>query len=149
MKPILLLLMIMVLGLPSCVSRKLQYAGVPFPSQPASGQAGIAQQTLDGITDLLESQFATTRMMILHEGRMIYSYGDIQEVSYLASCRKRVLRMLYGKYVEDGTIDLNQTIGSLGLSEDEGLLPIELSATVNDLMTSRSRLCRTRNCFRL
>lgn len=46
--------------------------------------------------------------------------------------------MLYGKYVEDGSIDLDQTIGSLGLEEDDGLLEIEKEATVDHLITARS-----------
>ena len=58
-------------------------------------------------------------MMIIKDGKILYEYGDIDEVSYIASCRKSVLSMLYGKYVENGTIDLNQTIGDMGIDEDK------------------------------
>jgi hypothetical protein len=41
-------------------------------------------------------------MVVLYDGQVVYEYGNIEEISYLASCRKSVLAMLYGKYVEDG-----------------------------------------------
>ena len=46
--------------------------------------------------------------------------------------------MLYGKYVEDGTINLEQSIGELGIDEDDGLLSQEKEATVRDIITARS-----------
>jgi len=46
--------------------------------------------------------------------------------------------MMYGKYVDDGTIDLSTTIGELGIDEKDGLLPKEKTATINDVITSRS-----------
>ena len=46
--------------------------------------------------------------------------------------------MLYGKYVNNGTIDLQTTIGELEIDEKDGLLPKEKTATINDLITSRS-----------
>src|SRR4051812_33735493 len=41
----------------------------------------------------------TTALMVVTGGRVVYRYGDIAQVSYLASARKSVLSMLYGKYV--------------------------------------------------
>lgn len=77
-------------------------------------------------------------MTIIEHGQVAYSYGDVEEVSYIASCRKSVLSMLYGKHVENGTIDLDQTIGDIGVDEDKGLLDIEKTATVNHIINSRS-----------
>ncbi len=79
-----------------------------------------------------------TGVVAICGGEMIFQYGDIEELSYLASCRKSVLSMLYGKYVDNGTIDLNKTIGDLGIDDVEGLLPIEKTATVQHLIQSRS-----------
>ena len=42
------------------------------------------------------------------------------------------------KHVENGTIDLNETIGEIGIDEDEGLLAIEQTATVDHIINSRS-----------
>lgn len=79
-----------------------------------------------------------TGLMIIHDGQVVFKYGDLQENSYIASCRKSVLAMLYGKYVENETIDLNKTIEELGLDDVKGLLPIEKKATIKDLISARS-----------
>lgn len=79
-----------------------------------------------------------TGLVIIHKGEMIFQYGDIVENSYIASCRKSVLAMLYGKYVEDGTIDLNKTINELGIDDVDGLLPEEKKATIQEIISARS-----------
>ena len=80
----------------------------------------------------------TTGMMVIQGGKVLFEYGDIQELSYLASCRKSILSMLYGPFVENGTIKLNTTIEQLRLDDIGGLLPIEKKATIKDLLTARS-----------
>ena len=79
-----------------------------------------------------------TGLLIVHKGKIILEYGDIEENSYIASCRKSVLAMLYGKYVENGTISLEKTIKELGIDDVEGILPVEQQATVKDLISARS-----------
>ncbi len=80
----------------------------------------------------------TTGLMVVVGGRILLQYGDVSELSYLASCRKSVLAMLYGKYVENGTIRLDATLRELGMTDHGGLLPIEQEATVGDLIAARS-----------
>lgn len=80
----------------------------------------------------------TTAMLVVRAGRIAYAYGDITQVSYLASARKSVLSMLYGRYVAGGLINLDSRLSDLGIDEEGGLLPIEKSATVRDLLTSSS-----------
>ncbi|MDR6192462.1 CubicO group peptidase (beta-lactamase class C family) [Agrobacterium pusense] len=81
---------------------------------------------------------ATTSMAIVHKGEIVYRYGNISDVNYLASARKSVLSMLFGKYVGEGKIDLDMTIGEIGIEEDGGLLPLEKTAKVKDLLVSSS-----------
>lgn len=81
---------------------------------------------------------AVTGLVIVQDGEIVFEYGDIAENSYIASCRKSVLAMLYGKYVEDGTIDLDKTIKSLNIDDVEGVLPVEQQATIQDLISARS-----------
>ncbi|MEP7322732.1 MAG: serine hydrolase [Saprospiraceae bacterium] len=80
----------------------------------------------------------TTGMVVVQHGKILFGYGDEQELSYLASCRKSVLSMLYGPFVANGKINLNTTIEQLGLDDVGGLLPIEKKATIKDLLTARS-----------
>jgi CubicO group peptidase (beta-lactamase class C family) len=114
------------------------FDGTELERYNASENTDFSSSKLDELTQYIKNNAETTGMVVLYDGKIIYEYGDIQEVSYIASCRKSVLSMLYGKYVEDGTIDLKQDIGSLGIDEKDGLLPIEKKATVKDIITSRS-----------
>ncbi|HTE00588.1 MAG TPA: hypothetical protein VK668_14945 [Mucilaginibacter sp.] len=43
-------------------------------------------------------------MMIIRNGKVVYHFGNLAENSYIASCRKSLLALLYGKYVLNGTI---------------------------------------------
>ncbi|MCK5906127.1 MAG: serine hydrolase, partial [Flavobacteriales bacterium] len=115
-----------------------QFTGTSFEKNTHLENSDLSEKKLDSLTTYLQNSLPTTGMMIIENGKVVFEYGDIKEVSYLASCRKSVLSILYGKYVENGTIDLNQTIGDIGIDEDKGLLPIEKKATVNDIITSRS-----------
>ena len=122
----------------SCTVHKARFEGEPFEKVTSLDGTGFTQARLDSLTRYLKNHLATTGMLILQNGKILYEYGDIKEVSYIASCRKSVLSILYGKYVENGTIDLNETIGEIGIDERKGLLPIEKTATVKDIITSRS-----------
>lgn len=79
-----------------------------------------------------------TGLMIVHKGKVVFDFGDVEELSYIASIRKSVLSMLCGQYVEDGTIRLDKTIKELGIDDVEGILPIEETATVRDIISARS-----------
>jgi CubicO group peptidase (beta-lactamase class C family) len=80
----------------------------------------------------------TTGLMVVQHGRVIYEYGDVKKLSYIASVRKSVLSMLYGPYVASGKIRLDATLKELGMSDVGGLLPIEERTKVIDLITARS-----------
>lgn len=79
-----------------------------------------------------------TGAVVVQDGKIAFTYGDIEENSYIASCRKSVLAMLYGPYVQDGTIQLTKTVEELGLTDVRGILPIEKQATIQDLISARS-----------
>ena len=80
----------------------------------------------------------TTAMMVVVDGRSLFEYGDLTHLSYLASVRKSILAMLYGKYVENGTIPLGRTLRELEFTDVGGLLAPELEATIDHLITARS-----------
>ena len=69
---------------------------------------------------------------------LLYLYGDPEKVSYIASVRKSVIAILYGKYVKDGTIDLDATLEDLEIDDVQGLLPIEKKAKVRHLISATS-----------
>jgi len=81
---------------------------------------------------------ATTGAMAIVGGRVLWSYGDLEQVSYLASVRKSILAMLFGNYVADGSITLDASMADLKIDDVGGLLPSEKEATVADLLGARS-----------
>jgi len=99
--------------------------------------AGYCADKLALVTERVK-QLSTTAMMAVVGGRVLYEYGDLTTVSYLASVRKSVLAMLYGNYVKNGTIKLDKTLADLKIDDIGGLLPIEKQATVADLLGARS-----------
>ena len=80
----------------------------------------------------------TTGLLIIKSGKIAFEYGDIEEISYLASARKSVLSMMYGKYVSDGTINLNTTLEELGIDDVNSLNEIEKQATIDQIINARS-----------
>ncbi|MFC1595643.1 serine hydrolase, partial [Gemmatimonadota bacterium] len=101
------------------------------------GLVGYDPVKLDSLHAYVEG-LNTTAVMVVVGGRVLFEHGDVEQVSYLASVRKSILAMLYGNYVEDGTIDLQKTLTDLEMDDVGGLLPIERRAKVWDLITARS-----------
>jgi CubicO group peptidase (beta-lactamase class C family) len=99
--------------------------------------AGTSAQRLDALRGTLRMG-QTTGMLVVIGGRVVFDYGDTAEVSYVASVRKSLVSMLYGKYVTNGTIPRHKTLRALGIDDTGGLLASELDATVGDLLTARS-----------
>ena len=113
------------------------YPGISWDSIGDPGAAGWSAAGLDSVRAGL-SQLASTGFVAVAGGRVLMTYGDPTEVSYLASVRKSVLSMLMGYYVRNGTVDLNATLARLGMDDIGGLTAQEKEATVKDLLTARS-----------
>jgi CubicO group peptidase (beta-lactamase class C family) len=103
----------------------------------APKDVGFAPAAFEAVEEKLFSM-PTTALMVGAAGRAIYQYGDNAQVCYLASARKSILSMLYGKYVASGAIRLDATMAELGIDEDDGLLPVEKTARVRDLLIASS-----------
>jgi CubicO group peptidase (beta-lactamase class C family) len=98
---------------------------------------GFSSARLEALRGWLKTQ-RTTAMLVSVHGKVIFEYGDLKRVSNVASVRKSVLGMLYGKYVFNGTIDLGKTVKEIGLDDIQKFLPIERGATLEQLLTARS-----------
>jgi CubicO group peptidase (beta-lactamase class C family) len=113
------------------------FPGVSWERIEDPAEAGYSAAGLEAVTEYLKT-LATSACMAVVGGRVLYEYGDLAQLSYLASCRKSILAMLYGKYVMDGTIRLPTTLEDLGIDDIGGLLPVERTATINHLITATS-----------
>jgi len=105
---------------------------------PELARAGWDVDVLRGLNVFLRDSANSTGVVVAERGRVVFSFGDIEELSYLASVRKSILAMLYGPWVENGTIDLDWTLEDIGMDDIGGLLPVERQATIDHLVTARS-----------
>ena len=99
---------------------------------------GWSTDSINKLKKFIIDSTNATGVVVIQSGKILFDYGDIKETSYLASCRKSILSMLYGPFVRTGKINLNTTIEQLHLDDVGGLLPIEKKATIKDLLTARS-----------
>jgi CubicO group peptidase (beta-lactamase class C family) len=100
--------------------------------------AGWNTEKLRTLREFIIDSTSLTGMMIVHKGKVVFEYGVIAENSYIASCRKSILAMLYGHYVMSGEIDLHKSLKEMKIDDVGGLLPVEKEATVEDIISARS-----------
>jgi len=80
----------------------------------------------------------TKSVMIIENGRLIYSWGDCEEKYYIASIRKSILSLIYGYYI-DSKISMDATLTDYGIDDKNPRLnDFEKTATIRDLLTSSS-----------
>jgi CubicO group peptidase (beta-lactamase class C family) len=113
------------------------FPGVEWDRIADPKSAGYCQDRLEAVTARAK-ELPTTSMVVVVGGRVLWEYGDVKYVSYLASVRKSILAMLYGNYVKSGKIRLDKTLKDLNIDDVGGLLPKEREATILDLLEARS-----------
>lgn len=111
--------------------------GEPWERWPDAESAGYTSAGLERVRSYTKT-LGTTGLMVVVGGKVLFEYGDIEAIGYMAEGRYSVLATVFGKPVEDGTIDLSLTLEELGVDDRPGLLPIEKRATIEDLLTNRS-----------
>ena len=122
----------------SCSGEAQIYPDENWSVHEASQSIGWDNQDVSNFERYIIDSTNITGLVIVHKGQIILDYGDIQENSYIASCRKSVLSILYGKYVDNGQISLDKTLAELKIEDHSPLLKIEQSATIKDIISARS-----------
>ena len=103
----------------------------------AAKEAGFSEAKLEVLRAWLGTQ-NTTGLVVVSGGRVVLEHGDVAHVSKVASVRKNILAMLYGRYVESGEIDLDRTVVDVGLEDFTAFLPLEREATLRHVLMARS-----------
>ena len=100
-------------------------------------QSGFSSEKLT-IAKTYYDSLNSSAFLIIQDGKVVANWGDINRRFILHSARKGILNSLYGVYSENGTIDLNKTIGSLGITDKDSLTELEKSAQIIHLLKARS-----------
>jgi CubicO group peptidase (beta-lactamase class C family) len=83
---------------------------------------------------------------LVYKGRVLAEFGDATAAYQCHSVRKSFLSALYGIHVAEGMIDLEATLGELGIDDDPPLTEAEKQARVVDLLMSRSGVYHEAAC---
>lgn len=122
----------------NCTGEAQVYPDKNWGNLQNPSESGWGDSERSNFTRFIIDSTNITGLVIIHKGQVVLEYGDIEENSYVASCRKSVLSILYGKYVENGQINLNKTLADLKIEDHSPLLKIEKSATIKDIISARS-----------
>ena len=101
-------------------------------------QAGYSPERLAELPAFLE-QAGSDSLLLLHDGKVFFEWGDIRKKLLVHSMRKALLNSLYGIHRERGDVDLDKTLAELGIDDlPTALNDQEKSARLIDLLKSRS-----------
>lgn len=122
----------------SCESEAQIYPDENWSKMESPEHNGWSDDDRSDFTRYIIDSTNITGLVIVHKGQIVLEYGNTSENSYIASCRKSVLALLYGKYVTNGTINLNKTLAELRINDVTKLMDAEKQATIKDLISARS-----------
>lgn len=77
-------------------------------------------------------------LFVVDHGKVVVEWGDPAMKIKISSMRKSLLSALYGIYAGKGEIELDRTVGELGIDDDPPLTLQEKQATVRMLLQARS-----------
>lgn len=102
-------------------------------------ESGFSQDSLIKLEAQLKTM-ATSAYLIIHEGRIVYHYGEIARNFRLASMRKSLMNGLIGKLYDQKKLTLNTTLKDLNIDDIGKLSEKEKASTVKNLLTSTSNI---------
>src|SRR5438034_4073859 len=113
-----------IIALSSCLvlsglllSWRADAAATTFPGEHWEAVADSERSAYDPAKLQAVTEYARrinlTAIMLVVNGRVLLSEGDVGRVRYIASMRKSVLSMLYGNHVAGGKVALDATLSSL------------------------------------
>ena len=82
--------------------------------------------------------FPSANLVVVDRGRVVVEWGDPAMKIMVSSMRKSILSVLYGIDLPNSKLDLNATVGQLGIDDDPPLTATEKKATVRMLLEARS-----------
>jgi CubicO group peptidase (beta-lactamase class C family) len=103
------------------------------PAASGWSETGLAQARA------FSEQLRSSAVVIVQHGKVVAEWGDTTKPTELASIRKSLLSALIGIAVADHRINLDSTLGELGIDDNPpALTEVEKGATVRQLLQARS-----------
>jgi CubicO group peptidase (beta-lactamase class C family) len=103
------------------------------PSELGWSEPGLAQARA------FSDQMRSSAVVVVEHGKVVAEWGDTAKPTELASIRKSLLNALIGIAVSEHRINLDSTLGDLGIDDNPpGLTEVEQGATVRQLLQARS-----------
>lgn len=104
----------------------------------APEQAGYSPEALARLRQALRDA-GSDSLLLLHDGKVFFEYGDIRRKLLLHSMRKPLLNALYGIHEARGEVDLDASLAKLGIDDiPPALTSQEREARLEDILKSRS-----------
>jgi len=100
-------------------------------------QAGWSEAALTDARSYSE-EIGSAAVMVVFGGAVLADWGRIEHRYLCHSTHKSLLSATYGEHVVRGTIDLDETLESIGIDDATPLTDTEKKARVGDLLKSRS-----------
>lgn len=114
------------------------YPGISWKKITNPEQLGWSVEKLDQAR-LISDSIGSDAVMIVYRGAILKAWGNFERKFMCHSMRKSLLSALFGIQVDNGLISLNASLAELGIEDPPNQLsPLEKSATVENLLTSRS-----------
>jgi CubicO group peptidase (beta-lactamase class C family) len=100
-------------------------------------EAGFNPEALDQARAYYES-LNSTAAMVVSEGKVLFSWGDVTKNTNAHSVRKSFLSALYGIEMEKGSFRTDDTLHDYDIDDQPPLTSRERRASLSNLMTSSS-----------
>ena len=116
----------------------VSFISVLLTCSKSSQNPSWSEDKLD-TTAAYAKEIGSAAVLVLDDGEVVFSFGDITRKYMCHSIRKPFLGALYGIYVGKGVIDIDSTMEELNIDDiPPSLTPMEKQATIRDLLMSRS-----------
>jgi CubicO group peptidase (beta-lactamase class C family) len=119
-----------------------KYPGASWEKVKKPEKLGYSSEKLEKAKEFSKS-LKTSAVTIIVNGVILDEWGDVDSLFFTHSMRKSALSALYGKYVENGTINLDKTMAELGIDDEPSLSDQEKTATIRDCLKARSGVFHT------
>lgn len=116
---------------------EMVFPGAEWEMMTNPAEYGWSEDGLKAARELTD-ELDTAAIMIIHRGKVVDAWGDMEYKYRCHSIRKSFLSALYGIQVAAGVVDMDATMEELGIDDNEGLSDVEKQATVRMLLQARS-----------